>query len=164
MPPITLRPATSAHFARIVQLNDAEVQHTSAMPLDRLHELARLSSYFTVAEVDGIVAAFLLAMRNGANYPNENFAWFAARYPTFVYVDRIVVDEAYAGRRIGSHLYDDLFAYARAGGIGTVACEYNVVPPNPASQRFHSRFGFREVGTQWVAGGTKRVSLQIAEL
>jgi hypothetical protein len=28
---------------------------------------------------------------------------------------------------------------------------------------FHEKFGFKEQGTQWVANGTKRVSLQVAE-
>jgi predicted GNAT superfamily acetyltransferase len=32
------------------------------------------------------------------------------------------------------------------------------------SAAFHARFGFREVGTQWVRGGVKRVSLQEAAL
>jgi predicted GNAT superfamily acetyltransferase len=29
--------------------------------------------------------------------------------------------------------------------------------------RFHDKFGFQELGRQWVAGGTKLVSLQAAE-
>jgi hypothetical protein len=43
-----------------------------------------------------------------------------------------------------------------------VTCEYNLFPPNEPSRLFHDRFGFREQGTQWVASGTKRVSLQAA--
>jgi predicted GNAT superfamily acetyltransferase len=164
MAPFTLRAATTADFDRIVTLNAAEVHQTSAMDTNRLHELARVSSHLTVAESDGIIAAFLIAMREGADYPNENFAWFAARYEAFVYVDRIVVGAEYAGQRIGTLLYENLFASARAEGIRTVTCEYNIEPPNPASQRFHDRFGFHEVGSQWVAGGRKRVSLQVAEL
>ena len=33
-------------------------------------------------------------------------------------------------------------------------------PPNPVSARFHARYGFREVGRQWIGGGKKQVSLQ----
>jgi predicted GNAT superfamily acetyltransferase len=45
-----------------------------------------------------------------------------------------------------------------------VTCEYNIEPPNEASRRFHDKFGFREIGTQWLDDGTKRVSLQAASL
>jgi predicted GNAT superfamily acetyltransferase len=46
--------------------------------------------------------------------------------------------------------------------IPVVACEFDVQPPNPASERFHAKFGFIEVGRQSVAGGKKTVSLQTA--
>lgn len=159
-----LRPAVESDFAAILALNDAEEQHTSAMDRERLQSLVRLSAYCKVATVDGHVAAFLIALRDGAAYENDNFGWFAARLPQFLYVDRIVVGAAFAGRGIGRRLYADLFAFARAQGIGTITCEYNVEPANPPSRAFHDRFGFRELGTQWVAEGTKRVSLQAADV
>ncbi len=45
-----------------------------------------------------------------------------------------------------------------------MTCEYNVIPPNEPSRTFHEKFGFREIGTQWVANGSKQVSLQAAEI
>lgn len=158
-----IRDAVESDFARIVALNAAEVVQTSAMDLDRLRLLHGLAGYHKVAVVDGIVAAFLLAMEDGAGYRNDNYGWFAARYPRFLYVDRIVVDSAFSGLRIGSRMYGDLFGYARSRGIPAVACEYNIEPPNHASRAFHDKFGFNEVGSQVVAGGTKRVSLQAAD-
>jgi uncharacterized protein len=122
-----------------------------------------MSTYCKVATVEEQVAAFLIALREGAPYENDNHRWFSSRYPSFLYVDRIVVSSRFSGRGIGSRLYGDLFAFARSQGIRSVVCEYNIVPPNPASRAFHEKFGFREVGTQWVAGGTKQVSLQAAE-
>lgn len=159
-----IRDAGEDDFDRIIALNDAVVQETSAMDVARLRQLHALAWHHRVAVVDGEVAGFLLAMRDGAAYVNDNFAWFAARYPRFVYVDRIVVDAAASGRGIGRQLYDDLFARSRADGVGIVACEYNLEPPNPASKAFHDRFGFAEVDQQRVAGGSKLVSLQIATL
>jgi len=47
----------------------------------------------------------------------------------------------------------------RVRGTG-VSCEFDTDPPNGASRRFHQRRGFREVGSQRVAGGKKAVSLQ----
>lgn len=158
-----IRDARVDDFGAIVALNEREVQQTSAMDLQRLQELAGLSSYFKVAETDRRVAAFLLAMREGAPYLNDNYRWFAAKFPNFLYVDRIVVGADFAGRKIGSLLYEDLFDCARSQGIKAITCEYNIEPPNPASKRFHDRFGFQELGRQWVAGGTKLVSLQAAD-
>jgi hypothetical protein len=112
--------------------------------------------------VDGRVAAFLLAMCSGASYENDNFAWFALSFPRFIYIDRVVVSPAFRGLRLGSLLYEDLFRHARDNAIPLVTCEYNIVPPNEPSRLFHDKFGFREQGTQWVASGTKRVSLQAA--
>lgn len=157
-----IRHATAADFPRIVALNAAEVAHTSVMDAERLGVLHQAACLHRVAEVDGEVAAFLLAFRDGANYPNPNFDWFAARYPSFVYVDRVVVDARFNGRGVGSLLYRDLFGYARRTGAAVVTCEFNVVPPNEASARFHARWGFAEVGRQWLDEGRKQVSLQAA--
>jgi hypothetical protein len=164
MTPIAIRNAEASNFDTIVALNAAEVQHTSAMDRARLVELDALSCYHKVACVDGTVAAFLLAMRFDAAYANENFGWFAARLPSFVYVDRIVVSADFARHRLGSRLYTDLFEFARASGLPNVTCEYNLVPANEPSRRFHDKFGFREMGTQWLANGAKQVSLQAAEV
>jgi len=133
------------------------------MDLERLRFLHGLAGYRKVAVVDGRVAAFVLAMEDGVDYPNDNYGWFAARYPRFLYVDRIVVDSAFSGLGIGRRMYQDLFGYARSRGIGTVACEYDIEPPNHASRAFHDKFGFKEVGSQSVANGAKRVSLQVAD-
>jgi predicted GNAT superfamily acetyltransferase len=160
---VTIRDAAQGDFGNIVALNLAEEIHTSAMDPARLATLDSLSCYHRVACVDDQVAGFLLAMRSGAPYENDNFAWFSARYPDFVYVDRVVISAAQRGLRLGSLLYEDLFRWARQGGVPLVTCEYNIVPANEPSRRFHDKFGFREQGTQWVADHTKRVSLQVAE-
>ena len=164
MTQITLRDANSDDYARIVELNEAEVQQTSAMNLPRLAELAQLSSYHKLALVDGRIAAFLLAMRENAAYQNENYSWFATRFQQFVYVDRIVVGSEFSGLKIGSLLYADLFEFAKRASVKTVTCEYNIQPPNPASKKFHDKFGFKELNTQWVANGTKKVTLQAADV
>lgn len=157
-----IRGVIAADFDRILALNSAEVRQTSPMDRDQLRLLVAMSSYSRVAIVEQQVAAFLIALREGARYDSENYLWFATHYPGFLYVDRIVVGAAFSGLGIGSKLYADLFGFAGAQGIEIITCEYNLQPPNPASRVFHDKFGFREVGTQRVAGGTKLVSLQVA--
>jgi predicted GNAT superfamily acetyltransferase len=159
---VAIRDALPGDYETICALNLGEVQHTSPMDALRVAALGELSCYFKVASVDSRVCAFLLAICSGAQYANENFSWFARKYPRFIYVDRVVVSPAFRGLRLGSLLYEDLFRYARERSIPLVTCEYNVVPPNEPSRLFHEKFGFKEQGTQWVAGGTKRVSLQAA--
>jgi predicted GNAT superfamily acetyltransferase len=161
---IEVRDATPSDFPDLCALNLTEVQHTSPMSPERLAVLDALSCYHRVACVSGQVAAFLLAMRGGAAYENDNFAWFSVRYENFIYVDRIVVSAAFQGMRLGTRLYEDLFRFAVRSGCRQVTCEYNISPPNEPSRRFHDRFGFRECGTQWVAQGSKQVSLQVAAL
>lgn len=158
-----LRAILDSDYQAILEINAAEERQTSPMDLERLGSLVQISAYCKVAIVDGQVAAFLVALQDGAPYENENFNWFSSRMQHFLYVDRIVVDSRFAGRGIGSRLYDDLFSFALSKGIETITCEYNIEPPNPASRAFHDKFGFRELGTQWVAGGAKRVSLQAAK-
>jgi predicted GNAT superfamily acetyltransferase len=161
---VSIRDATASDYRRIVALNDAEVMHTSAMDEARLAALDELSCYHKVACVDLEVSGFLLAMRSGARYENQNFRWFAGKYADFIYVDRIVVSVAAKGLRLGTLLYEDLFRYARDCAIALVTCEYNIVPANEPSRRFHDKFGFKEQGRQWLAGGSKQVSLQVAVL
>jgi predicted GNAT superfamily acetyltransferase len=163
MPNVVIRDAQQSEFETICELNLAEVQLTSPMDATHLESLHRLACYHKVACVADSIAAFLLAMRDDAPYDNENFAWFARKYPRFIYVDRIVVSPAFKGLRIGSLLYEDLFRYARKIAVPMVTCEYNIEPPNEASRIFHDKFGFMQQGTQWVAGGTKLVSLQAAK-
>lgn len=109
------------------------------------------------------VQAFIIALADGAPYENDNYTWFASRMTRFLYVDRVVVGSEFSGRGLGTRLYEDLFRFARVNGATTITCEYNIEPPNVASRVFHDRFGFKQIGTQWVAGRTKRVSLQAAD-
>jgi uncharacterized protein len=163
VPSVVIRSVVATDFETICALNLAEVQHTSAMDTTRLTELNAICCYHKVACLDGTVSAFLLAMCNGSSYKNDNFEWFARRYARFIYVDRVVVSSDSRGLRLGTLLYEDLFSHARCNAIPLVTCEYNLVPPNEPSRLFHDKFGFKEQGTQWVANGTKRVSLQAAE-
>jgi predicted GNAT superfamily acetyltransferase len=164
MQSVAIRDAAAGDYDSICALNLAEVEHTSSMDATRLTELGNLSCCFKVACVNGCVSAFLVAMRNDAKYENENFSWFAQKYPRFIYIDRVVVSSAARRLRLGSLLYEDLFRYARASAIPLVTCEYNIIPLNEPSRLFHDKFGFTQQGTQWVAGGAKCVSLQVAEV
>lgn len=161
---LALRAASERDFATILALNAESVRFLSPLDAGRLAALHREAALHLVACDGDAVAAFLLAFREGAAYDSENYRWFATRYARFLYVDRVVVSGAQQGRGLGARLYAALFDFARAAGVATIVCEIDAEPPNPGSQRFHARFGFREVGSQRVAGGAKRVSMQALAL
>ena len=155
-----IRDCTAADYPALLRLNLESVHFLSPLTKERLTMLHLASWYCRVLTLDSEVRGFLLALREGAQYDSPNYRWFAERFAEFLYIDRVVVDTEARGQRIGWRLYEDLFARARAHGFKRITCEFDTDPPNEASQKFHERFGFHEVGSQRVAGGKKAVSLQ----
>ena len=155
-----LRNAHPADFPTLLRLNDESVQFLSPLDLERLERLHAEAACHRVVEREGQVVAFLMAFREGCSYDSPNYRWFVAQYGEFLYIDRVVVSRDAQDQGIGNRLYDDLFAFARAARVPRVTCEFDIDPPNEVSRRFHERYGFLEVGSQTVANGTKRVSLQ----
>ena len=159
-----IRDATPGDFPAILALNAESVHFLSPLGAARLQRLHAQAAYHRVVEHEDKVAAFLLAFREGADYDSPNYRWFARRYPKFLYIDRIVVAASARGLGFGAQLYDDILAFAAATHAERLTAEFDVEPPNPVSAAFHQRYGFREVGTQWLGGGKKQVSLQVREL
>lgn len=146
---MTPAPLSEADLDWALALNRAH--ETELSPLDR-EGLARLIGEAVYARgLEG--GAMLIAFAPAADYDSPNFLWFRDRYDSFVYVDRIVVADTHRRRGLAAALYEDLFAEARAAGAERVVCEVNADPPNPASDAFHARLGFVEVGDQTLPNG-----------
>jgi predicted GNAT superfamily acetyltransferase len=160
----TIQDAADGDFPELLRLNHESVHFLSPLTTERLRSLHSMAWHRRVIGAGPAVSGFLLAMREGKDYDSPNYRWFAARYTEFLYVDRVVIDAAARGQRLGVRLYEDLFAHARAAQLRRITCEFDIDPPNEASRQFHERFGFREVGRQRVADGRKTVSLQEAVL
>jgi predicted GNAT superfamily acetyltransferase len=161
---IMLRETCAEDFPDILQLNASVSELTSEMALPRLQAMCAQPGFHRSIFVDGRFAGFILAMRENADYRNDNFAYFGARYPRFLYVDRIVIEPAFNGLGLGSRMYQAAFAYTRDQALPVIACEYNIVPPNEASRRFHDKFGFHEIGQRVLDDGHKTVSMQVASV
>ncbi|MGH6707822.1 MAG: GNAT family N-acetyltransferase [Bradyrhizobium sp.] len=156
-----LQPVTSDEISpgtslgkTLLALNNEHARELSWLEPARLQHLVAQAF---VARRIGNLDAFLLAFDQGAEYDSPNFLWFRARYPRFVYVDRIVVAATARGRGCARRLYDDLFDAALAAGHDRVVCEVNMQPPNPASDAFHAALGFVEVGTADIHDGKRTV-------
>jgi len=138
----------------VLALNNAHAQELSWLEAEGLEHL--VGQAFAARRI-GNLDAFLLALDQGADYDSPNFQWFRARYPRFVYVDRIVVAPSARGRGCARKLYHDLFEHAARAGYERVVCEVNSRPPNPESDAFHAALGFVEVGSASVHGGSRTV-------
>jgi predicted GNAT superfamily acetyltransferase len=138
----------------LLALNNAHAQELSWLEPERLQHLVEQAF---LARRIGDLDAFLLVFDQDARYDSPNFLWFCARYPRFVYVDRIVVAASARGRGCARRLYRDLFEHAAKAGHQRVVCEVNSSPPNLASDAFHAALGFVEVGTASVYDGSRTV-------
>lgn len=161
--PAIIRDVTASDLDAVLSLNQSEVPHVGSVDIDRMYWFADNASYFRVAETAAGVAGFLVGFRPGTSYRSPNYRWFCDRYDDFAYVDRVAI--ATFARRTGlaSHFYDD-FAAAMPASVGIMTCEVNVRPPNESSMTFHTRLGFRRVGTLESDDGAKAVALLSKEI
>ena len=152
--PDPIAPISSSGLAQVLALNNAHAAETSFLDQMALNGLLREAFY---ARQIGALDAFLVAFDESAEYDSPNFLWFRPRYPSFVYVDRIITAPEARGTGCARPLYEDLFGMTRASGRRTVCCEVNANPPNPGSDAFHKALGFKEVGGGALHGGQKTV-------
>ena len=151
----------AADEAAVLVLNNENAAELSWLEPQELSAL--IATSFSASRI-GDVEAFLLTFDQTATYDSPNFLWFRKRYPSFVYVDRIVVAASARGRGHARRLYEDLFVRAAAAGHDIVTCEVNLDPPNPGSDAFHAALGFREVGEAVIHGGKKAVRYYAKQL
>ena len=161
---IVIRNARPEDYDFILKVNEVNVEVLSPMPMERMLWLKEMSDMFVVAEVNGELAAFLIAIREGQPYDSENYVWFSEKYPQFLYIDRIVIDEPFRAAGLGRALYQAVKDRAIETGVTVVTCEVDTIPYNETSLKFHEAMGFREVGEQIIRGGAIKVSLKACEL
>ncbi len=124
--PLTTEDLSGADGQALLALNNDHAVELSWLEPERL---AHLVAEAFVARRVGVADALLLTFDQAADYDSVNYLWFRARYPAFVYVDRVVVADSARGRGLARALYDDLFAAARAAGHERIVCEVNSDPP-----------------------------------
>jgi predicted GNAT superfamily acetyltransferase len=147
----TFTAISHASVQRALDLNNRHAMELSLLTLDGFEKLIARANYAKWCPGE---TGFLIALDERADYPNPNFEWFRARFAQFVYIDRVVVDEAHRGQGLARRLYEDLF---KTIDRSLVVCEVNLVPPNPASDAFHARLGFSAVGSALLADRQKTV-------
>ena len=107
----------------------------------------------------GEVCAFCITFAPDAPHAGVNHQWFADRFESFVYLDRIAIDSNNRNRGLGALLYQSVEQkMLKSVEHSLLCCEVNLEPPNPGSLRFHLRIGFTEVGQSIPKYANYRVS------
>jgi len=146
-----LRPITPTDHDHVLAWNAAHVELLSPLDRPRLEQLLGWTDLAVVIEHDGVGVGFVLTFAGGAAYDSANYRWFAARYPAFYYLDRVVVDPSVRRAGVGTRVYDEIEERARS--LAPVMClEVNLDPPNEPSLEFHRRRGYVEVGQDSATG------------
>ena len=160
---LTVRDVREHELDAVLALNNAAGQ--TILPLDRagISRLADHASYLRVAEADGQLAGFLLALREGSTYESSNYRWFSERYPEFVYIDRIVIARPFRRLGLGRVFYADVTSYAEVR-VPVLTCEVFLEPRDDVSVLFHGTYGFQEVGQQTMPVVHRRVALLAKDL
>jgi uncharacterized protein len=136
----------------------------SIVPIDgtRMARFLEIARYFKVAEVDGQVAGFLIALTPEADYDSPNFRWFKSRYPEFLYIDRLVITPNNRRNGVGRLFYADILSFAEVRQPLLVT-EAFIEPRDDVSLIFFQTQGFTETGQQSLPNG-RRVSLMSKSL
>ena len=137
-------------LARVLEINNANTPGVSELTMAELQTDLRNSLHaLAIDNEHGEVCAFCITFDPNAPDAGDNHRWFAERYESFVYLDRIAIDSDYRNRGLGVQLYQSVEnMMLQSSEHSMLCCEVNLKPPNPGSLRFHHRIGFTEVGQQ----------------
>ena len=155
---LKIRNVSEDDLPAVLSLNDLAVPHVNRIDIDQMRWFAGNAHYFRVAARASEIDGFLIGMGPGLNYQSLNYQWFCENSSDFAYVDRIVVCETARKSGLGKRFYNDFAAHA-PDGAQIMTCEVNIRPPNKGSMQFHFHQGFRQIGSQIIAGGSKEVAL-----
>jgi hypothetical protein len=155
---LALRDARETDLDAVLALNNAAGPGILPMDVARLGFFWEQADYFRVAEIDGTLAGFLVALTHDAPHASSNFRWFRERLGEFLYVDRVVIASGQRSGGIGRVFYADVQGFAETRVPHLVAEVFLEESSHPALL-FHGSFGFREVGQQVMAETGKRVAM-----
>ena len=134
--------------ARVLEINNANTPAVSELTLSELEtDFKNCLHALAIDNEHGEVCAFCITFAPDAPDAGANHRWFADRFESFVYLDRIAIDPTYQNLGLGVLLYQSVEQQMiDSAQHSLLCCEVNLEPPNPGSLRFHHRIGFTEVG------------------
>jgi hypothetical protein len=143
-----VRNIISTDVTRVLAINNANTPAVSELTMDELESDLRNSLHaLAIDNEHGETCAFCITFDPDAPDAGANHQWFAERFASFVYLDRIAIDPDYQNRGLGALLYQTVEQHMlESAEHSLLCCEVNLEPPNPGSLRFHKRIGFTELG------------------
>jgi len=137
-----------ADLPRVLEINNANTPGVSELTMTELEaDLNHALHALAIENEYGEVCAFCITFAPDTPDAGDNHRWFAKRYKSFVYLDRIAIDSNHQNRGLGALLYQAVERHMiDSAEHSLLCCEVNLEPPNPGSLRFHQRIGFTEVG------------------
>ena len=136
-------PILDSQHAKILRMNQEFVHWLSLLDENGLTELLNLAHYKKqIHDATGVLIGYV----HDVDYDHKNLKWLRAKFNSFYYIDRIILDSAAQGKGYGKQLYADFEAEARQKNLPRLVCEVNTKPNNPGSHKFHERLGFRVIG------------------
>jgi len=146
---------------RMLEINNANTPGVSELTMSELEtDIENCLHALAIDNELGEVCAFCITFAPDAPHAGVNHQWFAERYKSFVYLDRIAIDSNHQNRGLGALLYQTVEQrMLDSAEHSLLCCEVNLEPPNPGSLRFHQRIGFTEVGQRGDGEGYRVVLL-----
>ncbi|MCX7042825.1 MAG: GNAT family N-acetyltransferase [Gammaproteobacteria bacterium] len=160
---IVIRDVREHELDLVLALNNAAGPGILPMDAGKLRFFWENADYFRVAEKDGLLAGFLVALSQDAPHDSPNFLWFRDRYPEFLYIDRIVIASTRRGAGVGRVFYGDVQSFAEVR-VPCLAAEVFLEGSSHPALLFHGSFGFREVGQHVMEGPGVRAAMLVKEL
>jgi len=158
-----IKTVDKSDFDFLLSLNQKTLPEVSSTDLVGMSYFLKNSSYFKIILHNNNPVGFCIGLMPGKDYSSENYIWINKKCNSFIYVDRIVIDEKYRNRGIGSFFYTHL-AKTYYGQVESITCEVNILPYNKPSINFHKKYGFKEIGQKDTENGKKRVSYMIYKI
>lgn len=160
---LAIRDVRERDLDAVLALNNAAGRSILALDASKLSFFYAVADYFRLAEVDGQLAGFLIALRHGRDYHSPNYRWFAEHYSEFFYIDRIVIANDFRRHGLGRIFYCDVNSYAEVR-VPLLTCEVFLEPREDVVVLFHGTYGFQEVGQQRMDENGPLVSLLAKDL
>ena len=143
-----VRNIVGTDVTRVLEINNANTPGVSELTLSELEtDIKNCLHALAIDNEHGEVCAFCITFDPGAPDAGANHQWFAERFESFVYLDRIAIDSTHQNLGLGALLYLTVEQrMLNSAEHSLLCCEVNLEPHNPGSLRFHKRIGFTEVG------------------
>jgi hypothetical protein len=150
-----VRNIVGTDVTRVIEINNANTPGVSELTLSELEtDIKNCLHALAIDNEHGEVCAFCITFAPDAPHAGVNHQWFAERYKSFVYLDRIAIDSNHQNRGLGALLYQTVEQrMLESAEHSLLCCEVNLEPPNPGSLRFHKRIGFVECGVETTGPG-----------